>query len=923
MKSIISFFLLFGLFSISAQEIDKRLSVSFNNINLTEAFDIIEEATSYYFHYPKSWLDSTLISGKYIDMTIDEILEKVLEKTTLNFYILEGDKIILTQNSIIHDRLPEGFFGKRKDSVNLNKFKSEVINVAPVFYHKKSKSSQKEIRIYRIGKEDKSSTRRSFQLNGYVTDKDSGQPLSNLSILHSGFNSGVVTDESGYYSITLPPGSNLLETRSLGIENAFIRVIVYNDGNLNIELGEDIEQLDEVVLQANLDKNVKKTISGATEIDVEETKNVPLVLGERDVLKVATSLPGISTAGEGSSGFNVRGGKIDQNLILFDNAVLYSPQHFFGIFSALNPFVLGGVEIYKGNIPAEYGGRLSSVFDLKTKKANTNKFSGEGSIGPVTGNLILEIPVVKGKSALMLGGRGAYANWILRSLNEESLNNSEASFYDLTATYEHQINEKNQIKGTAYISRDDFSITSDSLNIYENQVFALNWNHKINEKNSLGFTLSNSKYSFDIEFDGDSNNDFKLGYVINETGLKFKLKKIISAGLTLDYGLSTKLYEIEPGNLQPDGEESSIVPIDILKERGLESAIFFSSNFDINKKLSFDAGVRFSIFNALGPSTQLTYQEGQPKDESTIEGTLDFDNNEIIETYGGPEFRLSTRYLFSDDFSLKASFNNTYQYIHRLSNNTTASPIDTWKLSDLNIKPQRANQYAIGLFKNFEENMYETSIEGFYKTSDAILDFKTGAQILLNENIEQEVLQGQGKAYGVEFLIKKNFGKLNGWLGYTYSRSFIKLDSEFNEERVNDGNFFPSNFDKPHDISLVANYKFTKRFSLSTNFVYQTGRPVTFPIGNFTFGGSDFVAFSNRNQFRIPDFFRLDIGFNVEGNHKKNKLAHSFWTFSIYNVLGRNNPFSVFFVTEEGDIKALQSSIFSIPVPSITYNFKF
>lgn len=923
MKFVTGLFIVLSFFSIAAQEVVKPISVSFDNVSLKEAFESIEETSNYRFYYPKSWLGATMVDADFKNLSIEEILEGILHNTTLNFYVLDGNKVILTQNSIIYDEFPKGFFGKYNDSIASTNFEIDELNNAPIFYDDNIKSNAKVIQTYRIGRENRKSNKRSYELSGYVTDSETGEPLSNLSIILRDSNSGVVTDESGYYSLSLPAGNNILETRSLGIENIFIRVIIYNDGNLNIELGEDVEQLDEVVLQANLDKNIKNTISGATEIDIEESKNIPLILGERDVLKVATSLPGISTAGEGSAGFNVRGGKTDQNLILLDNSVLYSPQHFFGIFAALNPFTLGEVEIYKGSIPSEYGGRLSSVFDIKTKKPNADKFSGEGSIGPVTGNLVLEVPVVKGKSALLLGGRGAYANWILKSLDEESLNDSQASFYDLTAAYDHQINENNQIKVTAYASRDDFSITSDSLNIYKNRVFALNWNHQINDRNSLGITLANSRYDFEIDFDGNSNNDFRLGYSINETGFKFKLKKIIDSKITLDYGLSTKLYEINPGSLQPVGEESSVLPVNIPKERGLESAIFFSSNIDISKRFSLDAGVRFSLFNALGPGTQLVYEENQPKNENTVEEILNFENNKVIETYGGPEFRISTRYLLSEDFSLKASFNNTYQFIHRLSNNTTVSPIDTWILSDLNIKPQKAKQYALGIFKNFKQNMYETSIEGFYKTSDAILDFKTGAQILLNENIEQQVLQGEGKAYGFELLIRKNSGKLNGWFGYTYSRAFIKLDSEFNEERVNNGEFFPSNFDKPHDFSLVTNYKFTKRFSLSTNFVYQTGRPVTFPVGNFTYEGSNYVVFSDRNQFRIPDFYRLDLGFNVEGNHKKNKLAHSFWTFSIYNVLGRNNPFSVFFVTEQGQIKPFQSSIFSIPVPSITYNFKF
>ncbi|MFT5737250.1 MAG: hypothetical protein ACI9SG_001598, partial [Maribacter sp.] len=318
---------------------------------------------------------------------------------------------------------------------------------------------------------------------------------------------------------------------------------------------------------------------------------------------------------------------------------------------------------------------------------------------------------------------------------------------------------------------------------------------------------------------------------------------------------------------------------------------------------------------------QRTYQDGLPKNESTVLDTISYGSGEVVKTYGGPEARISARYLIKPDLSIKASFNNSYQFLHTLSNNTTVSPIDTWKLSDLNIAPQQGYQASLGIYKNFKE--YELSLEGYYKIMDNVLDFKTGANLFLNENVETEVLQGDGKAYGVELLLKKNKGDFNGWLSYTYSRSLYRFDSEFSEERINNGDFFASNFDKPHDVSLITNYKFSRRYSVSANFVYQTGRPVTYPIGTFRFNNADFVAFSNRNEFRIPDFYRLDLGFNIEGNHKKNKLAHSFVTISMYNVLGRNNPYSVFFVTDNGEVKALQSSIFAIPIPSITYNFKF
>ncbi|WP_271782678.1 carboxypeptidase-like regulatory domain-containing protein [Aquimarina algiphila] len=920
MRFLIRIIFFFGLTVIYAQDNQPKVSLSFDNVNLKNAFSQIEEVTNYRFYYVDAWLGDKIVSGKYENTPLNEVLEDIFKDTILNFFISNKKGIIITRNSVIYDELPKGFFGnEKKETVD----SGEEIKVNPVFQIKDGISKKRRAQTIRIGRENKNSDRSSFTLEGYAINSRTGAPVSNLSIIVKNKNTGTDTDKNGYYEIELSPGLNILEISAMGVANQTKRIIIYNDGELDFNLEESLEVLDEVIIESNVNENVKSAITGAEKVDVEESKNIPLVLGERDVLKVATTLPGVTTAGEGAVGFNVRGGKSDQNLILLDDAVVYNPQHFFGVFSALNPFTLGEVNIYKGSIPAEYGGRLSSVFDIKTRDSDAKEFKGEASIGPVTGNVVLETPVFKDKSALMVGGRVAYANWILRSLDEENLQNSEASFYDVVAKYNHKFNENNKISATGYFSRDDFSITSDSLYIYKNRALSLNWEHKFNEKNRGNLIVVNSAYEFDIEFDGDTNGDFKLGNSIEETELKLKMKYLYSDRLKFDYGISSKLYALRPGNKKPDGAESIVTPVNVPKERGLESAAFLSGKFDVTKKLLLDAGIRFSVFNTLGESSQRIYQEGLPKNDGTLIETREFDKNEVVETYGGPELRLSARYLILPDFSVKASYNNTIQYIHRLSNNTTASPIDTWKLSDLNIEPQRANQYSIGLYKNFNQNAYELSLEGFYKRLDKILDFKTGAQTLLNQNIETEVLQGDGKSYGAEFLIRKNKGKFNGWLAYTYSRSFIKLDSPFREEQVNDGDFFPSNFDRPHDISMVTNYKFTRRFSLSANFVYQTGRPVTFPIGNFNFNNSEFVVYSDRNKFRIPDFYRLDIGFNVEGNHKKGKVAHSFWTISIYNVLGRNNPFSVFFVTDEGEIKGLQSSIFSVPVPSITYSFKF
>lgn len=895
-----------------------------NGTPLKQVILELEAKTGYQFFFVDDWLSDKRILLPSGEASLSDRLDTILAETDLNYYIQEDEKrVVLLQNTIIYDELPLYFFG-RNDSIT-----EQVTGVAPVnrpppaFLLGDLDRPTTKFPLARIGKANPNEIRPSYQLSGKAVNSRTGEVIPDLAIRLKGTNRVTVTDENGNYSIEMPAGYNVLSASAMGIEDTDRELMMYNDGTLDLVLDEGLEQLEEVVVKADAISNVADTSTGTETIDLEESKNIPLVLGERDLLQVAKALPGISSAGEGATGLNVRGGKTDQNLVLLDDAVIYNPTHFFGIFQALNPFTTAGADIYKGSVPVEFGGRLSSVFDIRTKNGNVEKLAGEGSIGPVTGNLALEIPVKKDTSSLVVGARGAYADWILRSLDEESLNNSEASFFDGIVKYHHRFNEDSELKGTAYYSRDAFTITSDSLYKYNNRLASLRWDHRHSERTTGALILNNSDYRFGIDFDGESNTDFDLNYSINETELKYKLRTPIGEKHTLDYGLSSKFYTVNPGSIEPTGASSDVQSLFIDKERAIEGALFVGDEIELTERLSLDLGLRYAFFAALGEGTQRTYAGGQPRNEAAVLDTISYGSGEVIETYGGPEARLAIRYLLAPDFSVKASFNNAYQFIHTLSNNTTVSPIDTWKLSDLNIEPQTGYQGALGFYKNFNDNMFEVSLEGYYKRLDNVLDFKTGADLFLNENVETEVLQGDGKAYGVEFLVKKNRGKLNGWLGYTYSRSFYRFDSEFSEERINGGEFFPSNFDKPHDVSLIANYKLTKRYSFSANFVYQTGRPVTFPIGTFRFNNADFVAFSDRNEFRIPDFFRLDLGVNIEGNHKKNKLAHSFWTISVYNVLGRNNPYSVFFVTEDGEVKALQSSIFAIPIPSITYNFKF
>ena len=896
---------------IYSQDQKNNVNLSFSNINRIEVLKQIEASTGYRFYFQENWFDkNVLISGSYSNKNIQEVLNKVFEDTDLNFFI-DKNKIILTKNSIINDK----FDNNKPNGKNIPVFFQQYDSV-------KKNKTEETAPIALIGKESIGSNVDLYTISGHITDLKNEKHLTDITVKVKNTNITTVTNSEGFYSLKLPEGLATIEIESLLYNNTSRKIMVYSNGTLDFSIIEKINQLKEVIVKGKNSQNIRTAITGVTTIEAEGVKTVPLVLGERDVLKIALTIPGIKTAGEGSSGFNVRGGKEDQNLMLLDNGTIYNPAHLFGFFSSLNPYTINKVDIYKGGIPSEFGGRLSSVFDITSKNGNTEKISGEGGIGPVTSNLTASIPVVKGKASLLVGGRATYSDWILKSLDDENLKNSQASFYDLFAKYTHKINKNNSVEGTGYYSKDKYTITPDSLYQYSNRLVSLKWKHSFNEKNNSEFNVSNSEYKFSINYESANPESFIFKYKIDETQASLKFNSELNSKHKFTYGISSKLYKVNPGEISPNGE-SLVTPIKIDNEKGLESAVFFSDKFKITEKLLLDIGARYSLYAALGESTQKIYQDGVPKTPSTVIEEKKYGNNEVINTTGGFEPRIALRYIFDESLFVKAGFDKNYQYIHLLTNNTTQSPTDTWKLSDLNVKPESGLQYSLGIFKKLDYQDIELSLEGYYKTSKNILDYKVGANLLLNKDLETELLQGDGKAYGVEFLLKKSVGRLNGWIGYTYSRTFIKLDSQFNDEKVNNGAYFPTNFDKPHDVSIVMNYKFTHRYSFSSNFVYQTGRPITYPIGKYNYNGAEYTLYSDRNKYRIPDYYRLDIGLNIEGNHKIKKLAHSFWNISIYNVLGRNNPYSIFFVTKEGEVKAYKTSIFSVPIPTITYNFKF
>ena len=760
-------------------------------------------------------------------------------------------------------------------------------------------------------------------LAGVVREAKSGEPVLGASVYVEAPAIGTTTDQYGYYALTLPVGAHVLHIRGIGIQNTQRRIVLHADGKLDVEIAEDVAILKEVLVEAEKDKNVAGMQMGVEKLDIRTIRQVPTVLGEADILRVVLTLPGVKSIGEGSTAISVRGGNTDQNLILYNDAVVYSPSHLFGFFSAFNPDVLKSVELYKSAIPARYGGRLSSVLDITTRDGNKKKFSGAGGIGPLTNRRMLEGPLLKDKGPFMVGGRASYSDWLLRRLNDPSLKNSAASFYDLTAHLSYDIDARNSVYATGYLSHDRFKLSADTSYEYRNLAGSLKWKHEFSNKLYGVLTASGSQYTYRIASERNQVNAAALTFGIAQVGGQADFSYFHNERHTLDFGASSLRYRTDPGSLAPLGSESLVTPQELPREQAQESALYAADQWNLSPRLALNLGLRYSLYQALGPRDTYGYLPDRPRSTTTITDTTHYGAGSRIATYQGPEYRASLKYALTDNSSVKASYNRTRQYIHQLSNTASVSPADVWKLSDAYVRPQVGDQYSVGYYHNFRQNTIETSVETYYKSLRDFVDYTSGAVLLLNRHLETDLVNAQGKAYGVEVSIRKATGKVNGWLNYTYSRSLVRVPASAGAEAINGGAWYPSNYDKPHDVSLVGNYRFSKRFSSSLNFNYSTGRPITLPLALYDAGGGPRILYSDRNAYRIPDYYRVDFGLNIEGGHRAKKLAHSSWTVSVYNLTGRRNPYSVYFKSQNGVVKGYQLSIFGQPIPTVTYNFKF
>lgn len=914
MKSLYLSFLSIALlfpFSVSAQE---TVSVNLDSAPFQELVKVIEQQTPYRFYYKSEWTDSVFVTVNASQQPVVRVLEFALEGTGLH-YCINHKEVFITKERLILTTLPDNFFNEDLSSETSAPFDYS-------HYEKQSAISKKnEEKTYLIGTRTNNISG-SATLTGVVKNINSGEALVGAVVYAKEAETGVATDQFGHYSIVLPRGRHQLEIRSVGMRNTVRKIILYNNGNLDVELEEEIIPLKEVVIQSERDAKVTSMQMGTDKLEIKTLKQIPLALGEPDVLKVVLTLPGVQSVGEGTSGFNVRGGATNQNLILFNDAVVYNPSHLFGFFSTFNPDLLKSVELYKSGITADYGGRLSSVLDVQAREGNLKKFVGSGGVSPVTGRLTLEGPIVKEKSSFIIGARSTYSDWILKRLNDAQFKNSTASFYDVTTNISHKFNDNNSLQISGYISNDRFRLNGDTLYNYSDRNATIKWKRIYNTKLFGVATASASRYAYTMSAEENPVNAFRMGFSVTQFTFKTDFTYTLNDKHLLNAGVSTTNYRLLPGTIKPYGDESLVAPNKLQREQGQETALYVSDDYRITDKLSLYVGLRYSMFQYLGARDVFKYGNGDVLEPGAITDTVHYNSRKTIAFYHGLEPRVSMRYMLSGSSSLKFSYNRTRQYIQMLSNTMAITPTDIWKLSDSYIKPQIGDQVSVGYYVNLKRNI-EASVEAYYKDMVNSLDYKNGAVLLLNHHIETDVLPAEGKAYGVELLLKKSSGKINGWVSYTYSRSYLRTRGTHSSEIINDNKYYPSNHDKPHAVNFIGNYKFNRRFNFSLNLIYSTGRPITLPVAKYMLENSNRIYYSERNAYRIPDYFRTDISINVEGNHKIKKLAHSSWTFSVYNLTGRRNAYSVFFVSQRNQVRGYKLSVFGQPIPTITYNFKF
>ncbi len=766
-----------------------------------------------------------------------------------------------------------------------------------------------------------------FTLSGTISDKKNNETLIGVSIAIKGTKAFTTTNEYGFYSLTLPKGDYEINIRYVSYETITEKIALTQNLRKNYSLKEVGQVLDEVVFSEKNKTNTRKPEMSVNKLSISAIKQMPVVLGEVDIIKSILFLPGVTNAGEGQSGFNVRGGGADQNLILLDEATIFNSSHLFGFFSVFNPDAIKDLKLYKGGIPARFGGRASSVLDIYQKDGNSNSFHMNGGIGLISSRLLAEGPIVKDKGSFLIGGRASYAHLFLKLSN----NKNSAYFYDLNTKLNYKFNKSNSLFLSGYFGRDVFSLNQSFTNTYGNSTLNLRWNHLYTDKlfSNLSMIYSDYYYGLNLDFVG-----FNWDSGIKNYNLKYDFKYYLSNKIKLNYGANAIYYDFNPGTINPSNSNSGINFKQIEKKYAFEPSIYVDAEQKVTDKINVEYGFRYSMFSRLGSSTKNLYANNQAVtydsdlkiyEKATPIGTEFYGRNKSMANFNNFEPRFSVAYELAENKSVKASYNRMVQYLQLVSNTASPTPLDVWTPSDSYIKPQIADQFAVGYFTNFKDDTYSLEVESYYKKIKNRMDYIDGANLIANEAIEQVVLNGEMRSYGLEFMLRKNTGKLSGWIAYTLSRSEQRTPGRTaTETGINNGNWYRSAYDKTHNLAITSSYKYNKKWNFGANFTLQTGQPVTYPNGQYTYQEITVPSYGLRNENNLPLYHHLDISATLTPKHNEAKKWKGEWVFSIYNLYARKNAASISFRQNQdsGQNEAIKLSIFGM-VPAVSYNFKF
>ena len=894
--------------NLEAQE-KYRISQNYKDISFIDFAAKVESILPVKFFYMDEWVKDLKL-GDYPDCTtLSCVMDNLLKGTSLYYYIDDFGNVVITNNYAVKV--------SSKTVEKNNKF------LPPTDFSGSSESQQMAGNAsVDIGNPAEKNKPGNVIVSGYIKNKATKEPVSGVTVFIQKLSIGTISNEYGYYTITVPRGVHLLQFSFIGMREKTVNLNLYGTGELNVEMNSVMIPLKETVVSAQKSVTLQRFEVGAEKINITAFKLLPTSMGESDIIKSVLLIPGVQSVGEGSAGFNVRGGSADQNLILLYGAPIYNSSHFFGFFSAVNSDIIKDVTLYKGGIPSRYGGRISSVLDIGSKEGNRNEFAGSAGISPITAHLSLEGPIIKDTLTYILTARTTYSNWIFGMINDPSLRKSRASFYDLNGKLTYDLNKNNKIDFSAYTSHDSFRFNSDSVYSYDNNIFALKWRHFFSSRFFSALSINSSSYNYNISSQNIPAEAFVLSHKVNSTSFKADFNWFLGRN-EINFGLDLTKYEILPGSYLPKGDSSLIVQNTIEKERAWEGGLYIDDKFLLTDFLSVNVGMRMSSYYALGPQSVMIYNPEYSKSTSTITDTLNFKAGKVIRKYGGLEPRVSLNFRISNKNSFKINYNRTRQYLHMLSNSTSIAPTDTWKLCDYYLKPEIGDQIAVGFYELLFKNNFEASAELYYKTIRNMVDFKGGTNLIMDDDIEKDIINMKGKAYGLELVLKKTEGKIRYSIGYTYSRTFVKSIGTFSDEIINSGKWFPANFDKPNDLVVTFNYLFSRRISFSSSYTYSTGRPITYPIATYDISDKLLVTYSDRNEYRIPDYSRLDVSLKVSGNLKSHRIAHPNWTFSVYNLLGRENVYSIYFKNQGEFVNGYKLSVFGRAIPSVTFSFDF